>query len=121
MRYRLCLVNLATSRNTFWYGVFKSVDDALSNLNKTRGDVDELKADSSSMYLFRHKTPVDIKRRRSLLIILDETHPLFNLTTLQDDTYHNQGLQSIPDRFVDMISDYTKNMLEDIADLYSNR
>lgn len=125
MRYRPCLVNLYSSRNTFWFVAFKSVEEVLSNLNMTRNDLDELKPDTTGLHLFRTKTPAEVNRR-SLYIILDETHPLFNLPILLDDKYAwelsgTEPILNLPGHHVDMISDYTTNMLEDIAELYSNR
>ena len=117
MRYRLCLVNLYTSRNTFWHTPYKSIEAALDNVNKTRDDAEELTTDTPGLHLFRMKIPTDIKRRRSIYIILDESHPLFNIPTL-DARFTTW--QSIPADRIYMIGDYTENMLRDIAEQHTS-
>lgn len=116
MRYRLCLVNLYTSRITFWHNPYKSIEAALDNVNKTRDDVEELTTDTPGLHLFRMKIPTDVKRRRSIYIILDESHPLFNIPTLDDVSTR----QSISDDRINMVDDYTKNMLQDIAERHTS-
>ena len=116
MRYRLCLVNLYTSRNTFWHTPYKSIEAALDTVNKTRDDAEELTTETAGLHLFRMKIPTDIKRRRSIYIILDESHPLFNIPTL--DAVPTR--QSISDERIYMVEDYTKNMLQDIAEQHTS-
>jgi hypothetical protein len=116
MRYRLCLVNLFTARNIFWHIPYKSIEAALDDVNRTRDDTDELKTDTAGLHLFRVTKPTTVKRRRSIYIILDESHPLFNISTLDDAPTR----QSIPEDYIYMVGDYTKNMLQDIAEQHTS-
>ncbi len=115
LRYRLCLVNLFTSRNIFWHIPYKSIEAALDGVNKTRDGTDELKTDTAGLHLFRVKTTT-VKRRRSIYIILDESHPLFNISTLDDAPTR----QSIPEDYIYTVGDHTKNMLQDIAEQHTS-